>query len=235
MFHLLFLEAPAALRRDSRLFVLAILVFFLSILSAFILAHLHTDAVFLIYNTQQVADFNKMFHPQWQHMIIEQRSNTEQFIFYVSNNTWVGFELFLLGILLGAGTLFFLGYTGFTLGLMMGYLSATGHHDTLWPVIITHSSFEILATLIAAVAGMKWGFSLILLGDPLRRHEFGMRFAQSVMLMINATVFFIIAALIEAYWSSGYITSASVKYMTGIASWTLLIFYLLFVGRTASR
>ncbi|HEX5635797.1 MAG TPA: stage II sporulation protein M, partial [Gammaproteobacteria bacterium] len=138
-------------------------------------------------------------------------------------------------IFLGAGTILFLGYTGFSLGLMTGYLSASGYNDTLWPTIITHSSFEILATLMAAVAGMKWGFSLILLGDPLRRHEFGLRFAQSFMLLVNAVIFFIVAALIEAYWSSGYVTSATHKYMTGITSWTLLIYYVLFYGRAATK
>jgi uncharacterized membrane protein SpoIIM required for sporulation len=235
MFHLLFLDAPASLRRDSRLFWLALLVFFISAVTAFFIAHINSQTVLLVYDEQQIADFKRMFHPQWMQMIVEQRSNTSQFLFYILNNSWVGMQLFLLGMLFGVGTLLFLGYTGFSLGLIMGYLSAEGYNDTLWPIIVTHSSFEILATLIAAVAGMKWGFSLVLISNPLRRREFGLRFAQSVLLLINAMVFFVVAGLIEAYWSAGYTTSATLKYGTGIISWSLLISYLLFYGRRAAK
>ena len=235
MFHLLFLDAPAALRRDSRLFWLACLVFFIPLVAAFIMAQISSEAVLLIYNEPQLLEFKRMYHPQWQEMTVQQRSNTEQFMFYVLNNNWVGIQLFLLGAVLGVGTLVFLGYTGFSLGLMMGYLSAAGYNDMLWSTISTHSSFEILATLIAAVAGMKWGFSLVLIANPARRRQFGIRFAQSVLLLVNALVFFILAALIEAYWSSGFITSVQTKYFTGILSWAILIAYVLFFGRTKTK
>jgi uncharacterized membrane protein SpoIIM required for sporulation len=234
MFHLLFLDVPAALRRDSRLFLLAIVVFSLSTLIAFIIVRFNSSSVLLVYNEQQILDFKQMFHPQWMQMGIEQSSSLQQFIFYVSNNCWLGVQLFLLGILFGVGTILFLAYTGFSLGLITGYLSSIGYQDTLWPGIITHSSFEIMATIIAAVAGMKWGFSLVLLGHGTRRHEFGTRFAQSVLLLFHAIIFFVVAALIEAFWSFAFITTAETKYVTGFISWSLLISYLIFFGRKPS-
>jgi uncharacterized membrane protein SpoIIM required for sporulation len=234
MLHLLFLDAPASLRRDSRLFWLALLVFILSVLAAFVLVQINSQTVLLVYDEQQILDFKQMYHAEWQPMIMQQRSDTEHFIFYALHNNWVAIQLFLFGALLGAGTLFFLAYNGFSLGLMMGYLRATGYNDTLWSTILTHSSFETLAILLAAVAGMKWGFSLVLLSNPLRRRQFGMRFAQSVLLLVNAMVFFILAALIEAYWSSGFEATAQTKYLTGMVSWAVLIAYLVFFSRTTT-
>ncbi|MDQ1363685.1 MAG: hypothetical protein QG652_1547 [Pseudomonadota bacterium] len=235
MFHLLFLDAPAALRRDSRLFWLATLVFFLSVVFAFIIVQINAQAVLLIYDEQQLADFRRMYHPEWQVMMMQQRSSTGQFIFYLLNNNWVGIQLFLFGAMLGVGTLLFLGYTGFSLGLMIGYLSAAGYSNTLWPTIMAHSSFEILAILLAAVAGMKWGFSLVLIASPVRRREFGLRFAQSVLLLLNAIIFFAFAALIEAYWSSGFIASAQTKYIAGTLSWIILTGYFLYFSCFARK
>lgn len=235
MFHLFFLNVPAALRRDSRLFWLACIVFFFSVFLAFMIEQINPQFALVMYDAHQLSDFKRMYHPQWQQMITLQRSNTEQFLFYVLNNNWVGIQLFLLGAALGIGTLCLLAYTGFSLGLMMGYLSATGYNEMLWPTILAHSSFEIIALLVAAVAGLKWGFSLVLISDPARRRDFSMRFAQSVVLLFNAMIFFVVAAFIEAYWSSGYVAATQTKYIVGALSWLLMISYLLFVGHTAKE
>ena len=88
---------------------------------------------------------------------------------------------------------------------------------------------------MAAVAGSKWGLSLVLIFDPVRRHEFGLRFAQSLVLLVNAMVFFVIAALIESYWSFGVQTSLQTKYMVGVSSWAGLIIFLLFFGRVTTK
>ena len=235
MLHLLFLNVPAALRRDSHLFWLAVGVFTLSVILAFVLAQLHVESVNLIYNAQQIAEFMRMFHPHWQALLIEQRSTTEHFIFYVMNNSWVGIQLFLLGILVGVGSFIFLAYIGFSLGLMLGYLSLMGYGDVMWPSILAHSAFEITATIMAAVAGSKWGLSLVLIFNPVRRHEFGLRFAQSLVLLLNAMVFFVMAALIESYWSFGVQTTVQTKYMVGGLSWAGLIIFLLFFGRVTKK
>ena len=235
MLHLLILDVPAALRRDSRLFWLALLVFLLSIVLAFLLARFNVQTVNLVYNAHQIDEFTRMFHPHWQSMLIEQRSNTEQFFFYVMNNGWVSIQIFLLGVLLGAGSLIFLAYLGFSLGLMLGLLSSTAHSEVMWSTIAAHSGFEMLATIIAAVAGLKWGLSLVLITDAKRRHEFGLRFAQSIILLLNAMVFFVIAALIESYWSFGVQSSVLFKSLVGAACWIGLVSFLMFYGRSAAK
>jgi hypothetical protein len=48
-------------------------------------------------------------------------------------------------------------------------------------------------------------------------------------------LFLLIAAFIEAYWSSMTAPSPLIKYLVGAALWMLMAAYLLFAGRTAMR
>ena len=235
MLRLLLLDVPAALRRDYQLFWLATVIFFLSVVLAFILVQFNSQLLYLAYDGQQIADFTRMFDPYWHSLLIEHRSNWSQLVLYIINNNWVAIQLFLFGIVFGVGSLLFLAYTGFSLGLMLGYLSASGVNEVLWSSIMTHSSFESLATIIAAIAGMKWGLSLGLLFDNSRRHVFGLRFAQSLILLLNAMVFVVCAAIIESFWSFGVDTGPQIKYLTGAMSWTVLISFLFFYGRAAGK
>jgi uncharacterized membrane protein SpoIIM required for sporulation len=235
MFHLLLLDLPAALRRDSRLFLLATSLFCLSVILALFMARLDPQSVNVVYSAHEIDEFTRMFHPHWQSLLIEQRSNTEHFLFYVTNNGWVAIQIFLSGLLLGAGSLVFMAYIGFSLGLMIGLLSTTAYSDVMWSSIAAHSVFEMLATIIAAVAGLKWGMSLVLLVKPERRHEFGLRFAQSLLLLLNALVVFVLAALIESYWSFGVQTAVDTKFIVGAASWAAVISFLVFYGRVTTK
>lgn len=233
--HLFLLDVPAALRRDARLLWLAALVFVVSILFAFIYVQFDTQAVNFIYDAEQLVEFRRMYHPEWQAMLAQDQSPLEMFLFYVRNNGWTGVQLFLLGAVFGVGTLALLAYNGFCLGLLMGYLVASGYSSTLWPSIIAHSSFEVMATLIAAAAGMKWGFSLVLLASPQRRAQFATRLAQSVMLLLYAFILFVLAALTEAWWSANYSISVPVKYFSGVVFWVLLPGFIMFYGRSTAR
>ena len=47
----------------------------------------------------------------------------------------------------------------------------------------------------------------------------------------GVTVFLLLAAFIEAYWSSMTLASANVKYIVGGALWLLVLAYLLLAGR----
>jgi hypothetical protein len=58
---------------------------------------------------------------------------------------------------------------------------------------------------------------------------------KSVLLICGVMLFLLIAAFIEAYWSSMTAPSPLIKYLVGAALWMLIAAYLLFAGRTAMR
>ncbi|MNY58097.1 hypothetical protein D3C86_1943950 [compost metagenome] len=79
---------------------------------------------------------------------------------------------------------------------------------------------------------MKLGWAVLAPG-PLTRGE-ALRSAASisVQLIYGVLVFLILAAFIEAYWSSKTIFSIQLKYAVGIGLWLLVGSYLGLAGRT---
>ncbi|MNC81121.1 hypothetical protein D3C75_1341510 [compost metagenome] len=55
---------------------------------------------------------------------------------------------------------------------------------------------------------------------------------KSVLLICGVMLFLLIAAFIEAYWSSMTTPAPLTKYLVGAALWVLVVVYLLFAGRT---
>jgi uncharacterized membrane protein SpoIIM required for sporulation len=53
-----------------------------------------------------------------------------------------------------------------------------------------------------------------------------------VLLICGVMLLLLIAAFIEAYWSSMTAPSLMTKYLVGAALWLLVLAYLLFAGRT---
>jgi uncharacterized membrane protein SpoIIM required for sporulation len=54
---------------------------------------------------------------------------------------------------------------------------------------------------------------------------------KSVQLICGVMLFLVIAAFIEAYWSSITWPTPLIKYLVGAALWLLVAAYLLFAGR----
>ncbi len=54
---------------------------------------------------------------------------------------------------------------------------------------------------------------------------------KSVLLICGVMLFLLIAAFIEAYWSSMTGPSHQTKYLVGAALWLLVVVYLVFAGR----
>ena len=51
---------------------------------------------------------------------------------------------------------------------------------------------------------------------------------DAIKLMYGATLFLLIAAFIEAFWSSGTYFSRDIKYIVGIFLWLFVLTYLLY-------
>jgi len=113
-----------------------------------------------------------------------------------------------------------------------GHLTEIGYGQTFWSFVIGHGAFELTAIALAGAAGLQLGWALISPGRLTRGESLRLAARKSVQLLCGVMVFLLIAAFIEAYWSSTTVIAAWVKYLVGAVLWLLVAAYLIFAGRT---
>jgi uncharacterized membrane protein SpoIIM required for sporulation len=153
------------------------------------------------------------------------------FGFYIMNNIGISFQTFASGLLFGLGSLFFLLFNGLMIGAVAGHLTRIGYSETFWSFVIGHGAFELTAIALSGAAGLKLGWALLAPGRRLRSEALRRAGAQSVPLVAGVILFLLIAAFIEAFWSSMTYTTPTAKYLVGASLWALVIIYFLFAGR----
>jgi len=130
------------------------------------------------------------------------------------------------------GSAFFLFFNGLMIGAVAGHLTHIGYGQTFWPFVVGHGAFELSAIALAGAAGLQLGWALIAPGRLPRSEALRLAARKSVLLICGVMLFLLIAAFIEAYWSSTIGVAPMTKYLVGAALWLLVATYLLFAGRT---
>lgn len=185
-------------------------------------------------SAEEVQDLEKMYNPSSeiiQPLFREGDQNWFMFAYYIFNNIGIAFETFASGIIFCLGTLFYLIINGVIIGIIATHLSINGYGQTFWPFVIGHGSFELTAIVISAAAGLKIGLAVLIPKRKTRIESLYYASKSAIRLVIGAFIMLIIAAIIEAYWSS--MNSASdLRYAVGILLWIAVISYFLFMGKT---
>ena len=83
----------------------------------------------------------------------------------------------------------------------------------------------------AGGAGLKLGAALIAPGALSRAAALQTAARVSIKLVGGVIVFLVLAAFIEAYWSSSNSTAVPIKLAVGASLWLLVLTYLAFSGR----
>jgi uncharacterized membrane protein SpoIIM required for sporulation len=154
------------------------------------------------------------------------------FGYYIMHNIGIAFQTFASGLLFGLGSAFFLFFNGLMIGAVAGHLTHIGYGQTFWSFVIGHGAFELSAIALAGAAGLQLGWALIAPGRLPRAEALQLAARKSVLLICGVMLFLLIAAFIEAYWSSRTGLAPLTKYLVGAALWCLVATYLLFAGRT---
>ena len=151
--------------------------------------------------------------------------------FYVQNNIGIAFRCFAGGVFLGVGSLFFLAYNGAAIGAVAGYLTMRGYTENFYSFVVTHGAFELTAIVVSGAAGLAIGHALVAPKRLGRVQALKKAAAAAVPLIYCATTMLLIAAALEAFWSSSRWVAPSVKYTVGGCCWLLVLFYLGWQGR----
>lgn len=230
-------DFPRLVRAEWRLVTLAGLLFFGSLVLMGLLVHAFPDLIYSVVSPADVSEMEAMYDPAARRLgqAAERGASADWLMFgyYIMHNIGIAFQTFASGLLFGLGSLFFLFFNGLMIGAVAGHLTHVGFGETFWPFVVGHGAFELTAIALAGAAGLKLGWALLAPG-PLRRGE-ALRIAAktSVRLIGGVMLFLLIAAFIEAYWSSMTWPHPVTKYLVGAALWALVAAYLILAGRTA--
>jgi uncharacterized membrane protein SpoIIM required for sporulation len=178
-----------------------------------------------------------MYDPQSSHFLKPRdvTGDADMFGFYIYNNISIAFRTFAGGMLGGVGSLLFLAYNAIALGVSAGHIINLGFGSTFFPFIIGHSSFELTAIILSAQAGLLLGYRFFVPQGLSRGASLRRAGRESLPIVSGAALLLVIAATIEAFWSSRHLMGANIRYMAGALGWTLLILYFALAGRAKGR
>lgn len=226
-------DFPSAVRREARLFWLACALFVVPAIIMGMLCYYDGDMIYTLHDADGVADIESMYDPENRSIGRERQSDTDfaMFGFYIYNNIGIGFRSFASGLLYGIGTVFVLLSNGVFIGAVAGHLTQLGFTETFWSFVCGHGAFELTALVICGAAGLQLARALYSPGRLGRIEALKKEAAEAVILVIGAALMLLIAAFIEAFWSSSTVVGNPIKYSVAAIFWLAVICYFLFSGK----
>lgn len=227
-------DFPRHVRREGRLVGVAAALFFGSLLATLVAVRANPDLAFSILGPGQAVQFEQMYDPESQE---PRPADTDFGMFghYVYNNISIAFRTFASGLVAGIGAVVILLYNGLMIGAVAGHLGNSGLGETFYPFVIAHGAFELIAIVLAGAAGLRLGLALLAPGRLSRGRAISEAARGAVPLVFGLTGMLLVAAFIEAYWSSTVTLPLAVRYGVGAALWVLVVAYLLFAGKGAAK
>lgn len=218
---------PLAIYRHRYFVLLAFLVFVLPGLTAGAWTYFDEEAVYSILDAPEVRQVERMYDPEARKLGREREADTDIFMFgfYIKNNISVAFRCFAGGIVLGIGTLLVLFFNGMFIGSVAGHLTRLDYVETFYPFVVGHGSFELTAIVFSGAAGLRLGYALVNLGQFSRLDALRLAGRDVVPMLYGIFLMLVIAAFLEAFWSSSTTLSNEVKYAVGALLWTLVLVY----------
>lgn len=226
-------DFPRLVRQEQGYFWFASALLYLPALLFFLAVQWQPDLVYTMMAPDQVDSFEGMYNPSNRTLgsARESGTNWQMFGFYISNNIGVSFRTFASGLAWGVGSIFFLVYNGLIFGAVAGHLTNVQFTETFFTFVVGHGSFELTAIVISGAAGLKLGYHLLNPGNCTRIDALRQAGKVAIRLVYGVIIMLVIAAFIEAFWSSNNVLLPWQKYTVGAALWLLVIAYFTLSGR----
>lgn len=229
---------PAAVRSQWRLVLVAALLFYVPLVGMLTVIQLDPDMVYTVLDGDTLRQLEYMYDPDNRESVGRDRdrqsdSDLMMFGFYVKNNTGIGFRTFASGLLFGIGTLLVVLFNGLYIGAAAGHLTQLGYTETFWSFVVGHSALELNAIVLSGAAGLRLGLALLSPGRRTRLRALREESRIALQLVYGAAGMFILAAMVEAFWSPATWLPATSKYVAGGALWLAVLAYFVFGGRRA--
>jgi uncharacterized membrane protein SpoIIM required for sporulation len=224
---------PLLVRRHWPLFWAATALTYLPALAMAYVVWSQPEMVYSLIDPRQVLEFENMYRPGRAHIGFKRDADANFMMFghYIQNNISIGFRCFAGGLLFGLGAIAALVFNGLLLGAVAVHLTRLGYAEQFFQFVVGHGAFELTAISLCGMAGLMLGQALIAPGRLTRRDALAQAAHDAVKIVYGAAAMLLIAAIIEAFWSSSRWIPASVKFGVAALLWTLVASYFLFMGR----
>lgn len=222
-------EFPRRVRAEGWLVVLAAVLFFGPLYGMSWAVQQDAELVYTALGSETVAEFEEMYDPAER----RERGLGEDFLmfgFYIYNNISIAFRTFASGLFAGVGAVFILLYNGVMIGAVHGHLISGPQGEVFRTFIITHGAFELPAIVLAGVAGLKLGLAVLAPGRRSRLRALRAAARDSLPLIYGVIGMLVIAAFLEAFWSSSPLP-AEIRRTVGQLAWVAVGAYFLLVAR----
>lgn len=223
---------PALIRQEWRVVSIAAALFYIPFIAIIIILQYNPELIYSIMDGSIVQNLEKMYDPDLQERYGRKReSDTDlrMFGYYIQHNIGIDFKMFAGGLLYGIGSIFFLLFNGIFLGAAFGHLTYIGYIDTFWGFVVGHGAFELQAAFLSGAAGLKIAQALIMPGRKSRGRALVDNGKIAVKMMYGIVAMSLIAAFLEAFWSST-IMPVMIKYIAGAILWSLVAAYFILLG-----
>jgi len=229
------LEFPAAVRAHAAYVAVAAATFLLPTIVVAVLVYRHPDMILSVVDSETAASFESMYSKSADSIGRVREASTDWMMFgyYIRHNIGVAFQCFAGGLFAGCGSLFFLAYNGAFAGALGGYLVERGLSSTFFSFVATHSAFELTAIVLSGAAGLRVGQSLLAPGPLTRVQALVRATRESAVLLYGVSGMLLVAAGIEAFWSSARWLPDAAKYGVAAICWTAVVSYFVLRGRDA--
>jgi uncharacterized membrane protein SpoIIM required for sporulation len=224
---------PRLVRRHGRFMAIAALLLFVPFFTMIALLQVYPELALSVMDAGDLAVMERMYDPaDPQHALgRESGTNLQMFGVYIFNNISIGFRTFASGLLACVGAIFVLLFNGLYFGTVAGHLTQVGHGWPFWRFVSGHSGPELTAIVLAGGAGLRVGWALLAPGRLSRARALREAGLDGARIVLGVFLLLVVAAFVEAYWSSIGWMPTWVKFGVGGLGWLLILYWLLRGGR----
>jgi uncharacterized membrane protein SpoIIM required for sporulation len=223
---------PRAVRAHAVHVWIALACFGVPLVATGVASYLDPGFILAVHPVEQVVAYDHMYGDQAEGLG-RRGAETDWAMFgvYIRNNIGIAFQCFAGGLVFGVGSILLLAYNGLSAGSVAGYLTWRGHGDNFYSFVVTHGAFELPAIVLAGAAGLALGGALLVPGRRTRLMALREAAQGAIVLVYGIAAMLLVAAALEAFWSSQRWVDPFVKYAVGGVCWAVVLGYLVWQGR----
>jgi uncharacterized membrane protein SpoIIM required for sporulation len=227
-------DFPASVRAHWRYLLVAIVVFAGPLALTGLAAYLDPGFVLSLHDAANVDAYEQMYG-EADGPLGRRGADSDwaMFGFYVFNNIRIAFQCFAGGLFFGIGSVFYLAMNGAFAGSLAGYVTWRGYGTNFYSFVITHGAFELTGIVLSGAAGLMLGHALLAPGRRSRLAALADAARRAIVIVYGMTAMFLVAAALEAFWSSARWVPADVKFAVGGLCWLAVFAYFALQGRSS--
>ena len=228
-------DFPRAVRAHAGYVWTSTLLLVVPMLLVGFLVYERPDLVLSVMSSEDAMEYEAMYSSAAESIGSLRGADEDWLMFgvYIYNNISIAFKCFAAGLFFGIGSMFYLVFNGVFMGAVAGYLTERGLGETFYSFVVTHGAFELTAIFLAGAVGLRIGHALVVPGRYTRLQSLTRAARESMIIIYGCVAMLLIAAAIEAFWSSARWLPLSLKYSVAGVCWLAVLSYFFFQGRRA--